>query len=43
VTASFPQPGNVGAARNVEASAAIMGGDPEPMRKMLDALVRDGT
>ena len=31
------------AARNVEASAAIMRGDPEPMRKMLDALVRDGT
>jgi fido (protein-threonine AMPylation protein) len=26
--------------RNVEASAAIMRGDPEPMRKMLDALVR---
>jgi cell filamentation protein, protein adenylyltransferase len=31
------------AARNVEASAAIMRGDPEPMRKMLDALVTDGT
>jgi cell filamentation protein len=31
------------AARNVETSAAIMRGDPEPMRKMLDALVRDGT
>ena len=31
------------ATRNVEASAAIMRGDPEPMRKMLDALVRDGT
>ena len=31
------------AARNVEASAAIMRGDPEPMQKMLDALVRDGT
>ena len=30
------------AARNVEASAAIMRGDPEPMRTMLDALVRDG-
>jgi cell filamentation protein len=29
--------------RNVEASAAIMRGDPEPMREMLDALVRDGT
>jgi cell filamentation protein len=28
-------------ARNVEASAAIMRGDPEPMREMLDALVRD--
>ncbi|MGD0240873.1 MAG: Fic family protein [Streptosporangiaceae bacterium] len=27
--------------RNVEASAAIMRGDPEPMREMLDALVRD--
>ena len=27
---------------NVEASAAIMRGDPEPMREMLDALVRDG-
>jgi hypothetical protein len=33
----------VDAARSVEASAAIMRGDPEPMRKMLDALVRDGT
>jgi cell filamentation protein len=31
------------AARNVEASAAIMRGDLEPMRKMLDALVRDGS
>ena len=31
------------AARNVEASVAIMRGDPEPMRKMLEALVRDGT
>ena len=31
------------AARNVEASAAIMRGNPEPMRKMLDAPVRDGT
>jgi cell filamentation protein len=30
------------AARNVDASAAIMRGNPEPMRKMLDALVRDG-
>jgi hypothetical protein len=29
--------------RNVEASAAIMRGGPEPMRKMLDALVRDGS
>ena len=29
--------------RNVDASAAIMRGDPEPMRKMLDALVRDDT
>ena len=29
-------------ARNVEASAAIMRGDPEPMREMLDTLVRDG-
>ena len=28
--------------RNVEASVAIMRGDPEPMREMLDALVRDG-
>jgi hypothetical protein len=28
------------AARNAEASTAIMRGDPEPMRKMLDALVR---
>jgi len=27
--------------RNVDASAAIMRGDPEPMREMLDALVRD--
>ncbi len=30
-------------ARNVEASAAIMRGDPEPMREMLDELTRDGT
>ncbi|MGH3406108.1 MAG: Fic/DOC family protein [Streptosporangiaceae bacterium] len=30
------------AARNIEASAAIMRGDPEPMRKMLDELSRDG-
>ncbi|SRR6266536_5740165 len=29
--------------RNVDASAAIMRGDPEPMREMLDALLRDGT
>jgi cell filamentation protein len=29
--------------RNVEASAAIMCGDPEPMREMLRALVIDGT
>ena len=27
--------------RNVEASAAIMRGDPEPMREMLDALIRN--
>ena len=31
------------AARNIEASAAIMRGDPEPMRKMPDALIRNGT
>ncbi len=31
------------AARNIEASAAIMHGDPEPMRKMLDTLVTDRT
>jgi cell filamentation protein len=31
------------ATRNVDASAAIMRGNAEPMRKMLDALVRDGT
>ena len=31
------------ATRNVEASVAIMRGDPEPMRRMLEALVRDGT
>ena len=31
------------AARNVEASAVIMRGNPEPMRKMLDPLVTDGT
>jgi cell filamentation protein len=30
------------AARNIEASAAIMRGDMEPMRKMLDTLVTDG-
>ena len=29
--------------RNVEASAAIMCGDPEPMREMLRALIIDGT
>ena len=29
------------AARNIEASAAIMRGDVEPMRKMLDTLVTD--
>ena len=29
------------AARNIETSAAIMRGDPEPMHKMLDELVRD--
>ncbi|HEY6312642.1 MAG TPA: Fic family protein [Streptosporangiaceae bacterium] len=28
--------------RNVEASAAIMRGDPEPMREMLGALITDG-
>lgn len=31
------------AARNIDASAAIMRGDAEPMRKMLDTLVTDGT
>ena len=31
------------AARNIEASVASMRGDLEPMRKMLDTLVRDGT
>jgi cell filamentation protein len=31
------------AARNVEASASIMHGDAEPMRKMLDRLLTDGT
>ena len=30
------------AARNIEASAAIMRGDTELMRKMLDTLVSDG-
>ena len=30
-------------ARNIEASAAIMHGDPEPMRKMLDTLILGGT
>ena len=30
-------------ARNVKASAAIMRGDPEPMREMLDALTRGST
>lgn len=29
--------------RNIEASAAIMRGDPEPMCEMLGALVREGT
>lgn len=28
--------------RNVESSSAIMRGDAEPMRKMLDSLIRDG-
>jgi cell filamentation protein len=31
------------AARNIEASAAIMRGDAEPMREMLDTLLTDGT
>jgi cell filamentation protein len=31
------------AARNVEASAAIMRGDAEPMRKLLDTLITDET
>ena len=31
------------AAQNIEASAAIMRGDAEPMRKMLDTLLTDGT
>jgi hypothetical protein len=30
-------------ARNVEASAAITRSDPQPLRKMLDGHVRDGT
>jgi cell filamentation protein len=30
-------------ARNIEASAASLHGDPEPLRKMLDALVSKGT
>jgi cell filamentation protein len=30
-------------ARNIEASAASLRGDPEPLRKMLDALINDGT
>jgi cell filamentation protein len=30
-------------ARNIDASAAIMRGDAEPMRKMLDMLITDGT
>jgi cell filamentation protein len=34
---------NLDADRNVEASAAIMRGDAEPMRKLLDVLVRDDT
>jgi hypothetical protein len=31
------------ATRNIKASAAIMRGDAEPMRKVLDALVTSGT
>lgn len=31
------------AARNIEAAVASMRGDLEPMRKLLDTLVRDGT
>ena len=34
---------HLGAARNIEASSAIMRGDTEPMRKMLDTLVTEGT
>lgn len=30
-------------ARNIEASAASLRGDSEPLRKMLDALLNDGT
>jgi hypothetical protein len=30
-------------ARNIEASAASLHGDPEPLRKMLDSLVNSGT
>jgi cell filamentation protein len=30
-------------ARNIEASAASLRGDPEPLRKMLDSLVNSGT
>jgi cell filamentation protein len=30
------------AARNIEVSAAIMRGDTEPMRRMLNTLVSDG-
>src|ERR1700722_14544949 len=33
---------HLGADRNIAASAAIMHGDPAPMRKMLDALVAGG-
>ena len=41
--AGFPLPWqHLDPVRDVEASAAIMRGDPEPMQKMLDALVRHG-
>jgi hypothetical protein len=47
-TTSFPPPpapatGRFDATRNIEASAATMHGDTEPMWKLLDTLVTEGT
>ena len=38
-----PAPGQFEATRNIKAYAATMHGDTEPMRKMLDTPVTEGT